>query len=82
MVDEHLENVISPAKFIKEVEEFVKRTKEPYIDAIVHLCQKKGIEIEAAASIMKNSSVMKSKLQLEAEDAGYLPKKAKLPIEK
>lgn len=78
--EEQFENAISPAKFIKEVEEFVLRTKESYIDAIVHLCQKNNIEIETAASIMKGSMVMKSKLQVEAEDMNYLPKKAKLPL--
>jgi len=78
--EEQLENVITSSKFIKEVEEFVLRTKEPYLDAIVHLAQKNGIEIETAASIVKSSMVLKSKLQVEAENLNYLPKKAKLPF--
>lgn len=78
--EEHLENVMTAAKFIKEVEEFVLRTKESYLDAIVHLANKNGIEIETAASIVKSSMVLKSKLQAEAEELNYLPKKAKLPF--
>lgn len=78
--EDQLENVIVPSKFIKEVEEFVLRTKESYLDAIVHLAQKNGIEIETAASIVKSSMVLKSKLQAEAENLNYLPKKAKLPF--
>jgi hypothetical protein len=78
--EDQLENVIVPSKFIKEVEEFVVRTKESYIDTIIHLAGKYGIEIETAASIVKSSMVLKAKLQAEAEDLRYLPKKAKLPI--
>ena len=78
--EEHLENVMTSAKFIKEVEDFVLRTKESYLDAIVHLANKNGIEIETAAAIVKSSMVLKSKLQAEAEELNYLPKKAKLPF--
>jgi hypothetical protein len=78
--EDQLENVIVPSKFIKEVEEFVTRTKESYIDTIIHLAGKYGIEIETVASIVKSSMVLKAKLQAEAEDLRYLPKKAKLPI--
>lgn len=78
--EEHLENVMTSTKFIKEVEEFVLRTKESYLDAIVHLANKNGIEIETAAAIVKSSMVLKSKLQAEAEELNYLPKKAKLPF--
>lgn len=78
--EEHLENVMTSTKFIKEVEDFVLRTKESYLDAIVHLANKNGIEIETAAAIVKSSMVLKSKLQAEAEELNYLPKKAKLPF--
>lgn len=78
--EDQLENVIVPSKFIKEVEEFATRTKESYIDTIIHLAGKYGIEMETAASIVKSSMVLKAKIQAEAEDLRYLPKKAKLPI--
>ena len=77
---EEIEVNLSPSKFIRELEEFVARTNESYIDAIVHLCAKNNIEIESAAGIVKNSIILKTKVQGEAEDLNYLPKKAKLPI--
>lgn len=67
-------------KFIKEIETLVTKYKLDYMDAVVHLCEKNNIEIEAAASIIKNNIKIKSKIQAAAEDLNYLPRSARLPV--
>jgi len=71
---------ITPSKFVKEVEAFVAKTKESYIDAIIHICDKNGIEYETAGEMVRGTSVLKSKVKADAKEKNYLPKTAKLPI--
>jgi hypothetical protein len=51
-----------------------------YIDAVVYFCEKNGVDIETAASLIKNNSKLKASIQDEAEHLNYLPKTQKLPI--
>lgn len=81
MVDDViLKKTITNDKFIKEIENLVTKYHLDYMDAVVHLCEKNNIEIEAAASIIKNNIKIKSKIQAAAEELNYLPKSARLPI--
>lgn len=66
--------------FIREIEELVENSKIDYIDAVLHYCEQNEIEIETVASMIKSSPKMKSRIQLEAENANVLPKTQKLPI--
>lgn len=81
MVDDViLQKTMSNEKFIREIELLVSKYNLDYMDAVVHLCEKNNIEIEAAASIIKNNIKIKSKIQSAAEDLNYLPKSARLPV--
>ena len=81
MVDDVIfQKSMTNEKFIKEIETLVTRYRLDYMDAVVHLCEKNNIEIEAAASIIKNNIKIRSKIQAAAEELNYLPKTAKLPI--
>jgi len=74
-------NSVKPIhEFIKEIDDLVKTAKIDYIDAVIYYCDKNGIEIETAASLIKSSSKIKAKIQNEAEEMNYLPRTAKLPI--
>lgn len=74
-------NSVKPIhEFVKEIDELVKSSKIDYIDAVIFYCEKNGIEIETAASLIKSSSKIKAKIQNEAEEMNYLPRSAKLPI--
>ena len=74
-------NSVKPIhEFIKEIDELVKKSRIDYIDAVIFYCEKNGIEIETAASLIKSSSKIKAKIQNEAEEMNYLPRSAKLPI--
>jgi len=70
----------SPEKFAREIDELVTKYKIEYIDAVIMYCERKGIELETAASLIKSNSNMKSKIQSEAETLNFLPKTNKLPI--
>ena len=59
-------------RFSMAIEEMVYMKDIPYIDAVVIYCEETGFEIETAAKLV--SGVLKSKIQLEAEDLHYLKK--------
>lgn len=66
--------------FSMAIEELVYMKDIPYIDAICMYCEENGFEVEIAAKLV--SGVLKSKVQLEAEDLHYLKKTntSKLPF--
>lgn len=66
--------------FSMAIEELVYMKDIPYIDAIVMYCEETGFEVEMAAKLV--SGVLKSKIQIEAEDLHYIAKSntSKLPI--
>jgi hypothetical protein len=49
-----------------------------YIDAIVHWCELNNVEVEYAAALVKKDPLMKSMIQVEAENLNILKKTAKL----
>ena len=67
-------------KFSMAIEEMVYMKDIPYIDAICMYCEENGFEVEMAAKLV--SGVLKSKVQLEAEDLHYLKKSntSQLPL--
>jgi hypothetical protein len=75
-----IKSLQSSTEFIKSIEILVKEGGLDYIDAVVHYCEQNSIEIETVASIIKNSSYMKSNIQIEAENLNFLPKRARLPV--
>lgn len=81
MVDDALLNkTMTSEKFIKEVERLVSRYNLDYMDAVIHLCEKNNMEVEAAATIIRNNISIKSKVQAEAEELNFLPRRARLPV--
>lgn len=74
------EKMVDSSGFLAEVTDFVKATQSSYMDAVLHIAEKRGIEIETAASMIKSSPRAKANLQECAEDLNYLPKTARLPV--
>jgi len=66
--------------FVEEIEKLCKDKNIEYIDAIVFWCEKNNLEIETAAYWIKKDPVMKSKVQVEAENLNVLKRGARLPI--
>lgn len=66
------------AKFSKMVEHVVRHHKLSHMDAILHLCEEHDIEPEDCKKYV--SSVIKEKLEVEAQDLNFFPQSNKLPI--
>jgi hypothetical protein len=75
-----LNTILKADNVLAEIEEAVTKHKIGYIDAIVDYCERRGIEVEAVAAVIKGNSKIKARLQEQAEELNYLPKRAKLPI--
>lgn len=65
-------------EFSLMIEDLTGELKCSHIDAIVHYCEKTGMEIESASSLV--SSALKAKIAEEAEELNLLKKSSKLPI--
>ena len=75
-----LNSILKADEVIGDIEEAVTKHKIGYIDAIVNYCERRGVEIEAVAAVIKSNNKIKARLQEQAEELNYLPKRAKLPI--
>ena len=64
--------------FSKDIEDLVEEYDMDYLEAAVYYCEKNNIEIETAASIIKQNLNIQAKVQFEAESLNYLPKSARL----
>lgn len=71
---------VSIVEFTKEIENLVYQKDMQYIDAVIYFCEQKGLDVETAASLIKNNSKLKASIQLEAETLNYLPKTTQLPL--
>ena len=71
---------LTPQTFHAGVEALVCELKTNYMDAVVHYCQLNNIEIETAASIIKNNSKIRAIIQNEGEELNLLPRTARLPL--
>lgn len=75
-----LAKTLTLSKFQKEINAIVERTGTDYLDAVVHYCNKNGIEVETVASLIKSSVKLKSAIQVEAENLNFIPKTSRLPV--
>ena len=65
--------------FSMHIEELVCELKVPYMDAIVHYCERNDMEIEPAAKLLNN--IIKQSIASEASDLNMMKEKIqKLPV--
>ena len=67
------EQFLTKSKFTKLIEKTVADLKIPYMDAIIKVCETNDIELEDIRKFI--SPVIKDKLEGEAMDLNFLPKK-------
>ena len=67
---------LTKTKFAKLIEKTVNELKIPYMEAILHVCEKNNIEPEDLKKFI--SPKIKDKGEGEAMDLNYLPKKNNL----
>ena len=63
---------LTKSKFTKLIEKTVSDLSIPYMEAILHVCQKNDIEPEDVKKFI--SPVIKGKVEAEAMQLNYLPK--------
>lgn len=66
------------SEFSNKIIELVEAEECTIMDAIVSMCEKTGMEIDVASTLV--SSSLKSKLREEAESLNMLKKSSKLPL--
>jgi len=64
--------------FSMEVEHMVYNEKLSYMDAIVFAANKRNMEPETAAGLLNIN--LKAKVEAEARDLNFLPRRSKLPL--
>ena len=73
---------LTPIKFSLIIEKIVLKEKLNYIDAILHYCEKEGIEVESVSKLM--TKPLKEKLKVDATNLNFMKNrgasKAKLPL--
>lgn len=69
---------VSNSRFPKEVETHVTKYGVSYIDAVIAVCERFGIEPQVAAKFLNKPII--ERLRAEGQSLNLLPKKAKLPI--
>ena len=68
------------ATFASDIESICKEKKLDYIDAVVLWCESKQLDVEYAAALIKKEAVIKSKIQVEAENMNIIKRSAVLPL--
>jgi hypothetical protein len=63
---------LTKSKFTKLVEATVIELKIPYMEAILHLCERNDIEPEDVKKFI--SPIIKDKLEAEARNLNFLPR--------
>ena len=76
----NLKNIKTSADFAKEISQLVTDKNVSFFEAVIHYCEINNLEVETAASMIKQSTVLKSKIQYEAEELNLMRKTARLPI--
>jgi hypothetical protein len=72
---------INVDKLIEEIENYRAARKMEYLDAIIEVCKIKGIDVETIAQILKKNTLMREKLQFEAENNHQLKRTtSRLPV--
>ena len=66
------QHFLTKSKFTKLIESTVVELKIPYMEAILHVCNKNDIEPEDVKKFI--SPVIKGKVEAEAMALNYLPK--------
>jgi hypothetical protein len=68
----------SPNEFSLYIEERVAQEKMGYMDAVISYCTEVDIEVESISKLINQS--LKDKIRVEAEDANFIKKQARLPL--
>lgn len=69
-----------PLEFNRLVQEFVKEKGADPLDAVINVCEKLGIEVETAATLIDKLPNLKSAIRDVGEKQNMIPRTNKLPL--
>ena len=72
--------MIKSISFIEEIESLHIEKSIDYIDAVLMWSEKNNIEIDVIANFIKKDDMLRSKIQVEAENLNILKRGRSLPI--
>lgn len=72
--------MIKIMNFIEDIEKLHNENDIDYIDAVVMWSEQNNIDIEILANYIKKDSMLRSKIQVEAQNLNFLKKGNSLPI--
>jgi hypothetical protein len=75
-----ISNVRTSTDFVKEIDKIVIAKNVTFFDAVIHYCELNNMEVETAATLIKQSTVLKAKIQIDAENLNMVKRSARLPI--
>lgn len=75
-----LDGRVTVNTFQTTIESCVHKKGMGYLEAIMWYCEENNVEIEAVASLIKKSDVIKAKLEAECEDQNMINKSPRLPV--
>lgn len=78
MDDKTEEKFLTKKSFSAMIESFVFQNKMSYMDSIVHLCEKNGLELEDIKKYLSPTIV--EHLESEARQLNFLPKQNTLDV--
>ncbi len=64
--------------FTTAIENIAKEKNLTHMDAVLYYCEKEGIEPDSVGSLV--SKGLKEKIEANARELNFLPKRAQLPI--
>jgi hypothetical protein len=65
-------------KFHEEIEKLISGTDYNYMEAIIEYCNRTGMEVEVASTLVNKD--LKAKIEIDAQALNLLPKTQRLPI--
>lgn len=72
--------IVDKDHFYKTIIGLINQYDMSIIEAVVDYCERREVEIETAASLLKDNQKLLQILTLEGEALNYIPKTTKLPI--
>jgi hypothetical protein len=76
-----LTNMKSSTEFFKDIDLIVREKSITYFEAVIHYCEVNNLEVETAASLIKQNGTLKAKIQIDAENVNMVKRTgSKLPI--
>lgn len=74
-----VKSVRNPEQFHRDIESRVTAGMD-YIEAIVSYCEENGLEVESVTPLMKQGTILRAKLQDEAEKLNLIQKTTTLKL--